>query len=268
MAKFKALVFILFALALVYPMDMLAPTHAQVQNGDIVYLGEIGPGQTIAMSFDGRPIIGGLMGHGGAYDYASASGLNQGWTTKPSDVMGNPLQVTVTAAKNATPGTYSMNVEVQDEGDLEKLGNISFTAKVKVTYDVLDVSLDRNETTVLAGQPARFYITIYNKASTPDAFLVSSSGVPGWKYEKQVFVPARSSKTIVYELISNEEESYFPTISIVSQSSNLISANLTAKVNVRSDIITDYKATNNGMLFFPVMNGIIYSLAGLISNLF
>lgn len=250
-----------------YAIPMLEPFQKEISEGETIDIGEIGPGQTISLSLDGRPKTGGMYGLGGAYEIAKAVDLPDGWSAKQSDWAGIPLHVQITAGKYAPEGEYKIKVQVLDEMD-EQLGNITFFVNIKITHDVLDASVDSNTKEVMVGQPARFYITVSNKASTGDVFSISSSNVPKWAFKRSIYVPAKSSKTIQYEVASDEEEQYYPVISVASDASPLISETINTTVNVNSGLIADYKATNNGMLFFPAMVGIIYSLAGIISNLF
>lgn len=268
MATRKIAIVLIALISLFYAVPMLEPFQKEISDGDVVYLGEIGPGQTISISIDGRPKTGGIYGIGGTYDMATVTGLPQRWEAQDSDWAGVPLQVKITADKSAREGEYTARINVLDDGDKEKLGNITFTAKVNITYDVLSASLDGSTKEVLSGQPARFYITVTNKANTGDAFSVSSSNVRGWAFKKYVYVPAQSSRVIYYEVASAEEAEYFPSIEVVSQSSSLINETLNATVKISPTLGADFKAVNNGMLFFPAMSGIIYSLAGLISNIF
>lgn len=262
----KAFILVIFA-SLMYAIPLLEPFQKEVANGSEVYLGELGPGQTISLSIDGRPKTGGMYGIGGAYELANATDLPSGWVSIPSDWAGIPLHVKITSSKYAPEGEYKMKVQVLDIED-EQLENITFFVKVNITYDVFDASLDSNRKEVLSGQPARFYITLNNKASVGDVFNVSSSNVPKWAFSKSVYVPPKSSKTIYYEIVSEEEVRYYPVLDVVLQSSPLINATMNATVIVEPSLLADLKATNNGMLFFPAMNGLIYSLAGVLSNLF
>lgn len=267
MSIMRMFVLLMSFASLFYAIPMLEPYSMEVSNGQTVDLGEMGPGQTISISLDGRPSTGGMFGVGGAYENATVTELPQGWSFKGSDWAGIPLQVQITAYKYAAEGDYISRIEVRDEM-YEGLENITFFVKIKITHDVMDASLDSSKKTAMAGQPARFYITVTNKGNAGDVFTLSSTNVPKWAFKKQVYVPPKSSKTIYYEVASDEEETYSPVINVVSEASPMIEEDLTATVNVNSWLAADYKATNNGMLFFPAMSGIIYSLAGIISNLF
>ncbi|MBN1170403.1 hypothetical protein JXA56_05230 [Candidatus Micrarchaeota archaeon] len=261
---FSALV--LFSLS--FAIQLTAPFSAEVEEGDIIDLGTIGPGQTV--SIEVNPIVteGGIHGIGGQYDMAAAEDLPRGWKSKKSKLYGNPLQVTITADPDAPEGEYSAKVLVMDEFDGEELGNITFTAKIRITWDVMDFDVKPTSITVAPAQPARFDITITNKGSTGDVFEVSAPGPQRWEYRKHVFVPAKTSRTVSYEISGYEEESYFTTISVVSLASGNIYAEENVALTIKPGLIGDYRATNNGLLLFPIFEASIYSLAGLISNLF
>jgi hypothetical protein len=263
----KAFLALVLLASTIYAIPMLEPFQKDISNGEEIYFGEIGPGQTISMSFDGRPTTGGMYGKGGAYDIANVSELPEGWAATPSDWDGIPLQVKITAAKGAPEGEYVAKVDILD-AQPEGLENVSLYVRLNITHDVMDASLDSSRKETLSGQPASFYITMSNKSSTSDVFTVSSSNVPKWAFKKFVYIPAKSSRTVQYEVMSPEEATYSPVIQIVSQSSSMINKTLEATVNAEPGLAADFKATNNGMIFFPAMSGIIYSLAGLISNLF
>lgn len=256
-----------FIASFIFAIPMIAPFERGIAGGDEIYLGEIGPGQTIAISIDGRPTTGGIYNLGGTYETARASELPSGWSATESDWAGIPLQVKIKSDALASEGEYRIKMEVLDSQP-EGLENITFYVKLNVTHEVLDVSLDSQVKRVLAGQPARFYITLDNKASTGDTFKVSSTNVPKWAFSKSVYVPAKSQKTIYYEVAGAEESTYSPLIEVVSTSSPLINRTLNTTVEIGPSVLADYKAANNGMLFFPAMNGLLYAFAGLISNLF
>ena len=86
--------------------------------------------------------------------------------------------------------------------------------------------------------------------------------------QKPVYVAAQSTKTVFYEITNREEESYKVTLKVKSKASSLIQKDTNITLNVRTDILADYKATNNGVLIFPFFENIVYSFAGLLSNLF
>lgn len=258
-----------------FAISLASPEAKDVKTGDVIDLGTIGPGQTVSILIDRTVTTGGLHGKGGLYDMAVAEDLPRGWASKESELYQDPLQVTITADPNAPEGDYTALIKVIDEGagatpgtTGEQLGNITFLVKVHITYDVMDFEVSPTYMNVGPGQPARFAIRITNKGSTSDVFEVSATGAKQLEFTKPVFVPAQTTKTIPYEIIASEEEAYRTTISVVSKASPIIADQKNVTLFVRSDLLGDYKATNNGVIVFPIFEAPVYALAGLISNLF
>ncbi|MBU0532494.1 hypothetical protein KKB44_03300 [Candidatus Micrarchaeota archaeon] len=258
----------LILLSLTFSIAIVSPVNADVDESDIIDLGIIGPGQTIYVQIDPIVSSGGTHGIGGTYDMAVAENLPEGWESSESKLYQNPLQVTITADPDTPEGNYSVRINVIDEFNGENLGNVSFILRVQVTWDVLDFEVTPISQTVGPGQPAVFDITIKNKASTSDAFQVSAEGARRWEFTKPVFVPAKSSRTISYEIVGTEEENYAATIKIVSLASSNIADEENVTLSIESNLLGDYKATNNGAIVFPIFELPIYSLAGLLSNFF
>ncbi len=242
-----------------------SPVTQEVNEQDIIDLGTIGPGQTISVQIEPEVTTGGIYGTGGLYDMALVTDVPEGWGKKDSKLY-RPLQVTVTAAPDAEEGVYSTKITVVDEDYGEKLDNITFNARVTISHDVVDIDIDPVYVRTGPGQPARFSIMITNKGSTGDAFQIESVGAKQWEFKRAVFVPAKSSKTISYEISGEEEETYKTTISVTSLASPIIHEEKEVTVDVHSTMFDDFKATNNGVLIFPIFEGLVYSFLGLISN--
>jgi len=264
----KVFAMMLLLLGCAFSVTVVSPIKLEVHEGDIIDLGTIGPGQTLQVQIDPKVDSGGLLGKGGYYDIAEATVLPEGWSSEKSKLYGNPLQVTITADPDAPEGDYSAKITVIDEMDGEKLGNITFTAWIHVTWDVLDVEVTPNYLNVGPGQPARFEITVWNKGSASDAFNISARGAKSWEFTKAVFVPAKNSKTIFYDIVGYEEETYASEISVVSLASDNIQERQNVTLFIKSDLLGDYKATNRGTAIFPIFEVIIYALAGLLSNFY
>lgn len=262
-------VMLLLALAsLSFSIGIISPVVvSNVQEGAELNLGVIGPGQTISLSISPYALEGGKFGQGGRYDYATVGGLPFGWKAKNSKLYGDPLQVDITADPNAEEGEYTALVTVVDENNAEMLGETTFTVKIYITRDVLDMTVTPSSVTVGSGQPARYAITITNKGTASDVFKVNTEGVDRWIFEKHVFVPANSSKTVVYEISENEQARYMPLITVVSTSSPIIQEQQRVVFNVQSDLLSDFKAANHGIFVFPIFEAPAYAIAGLLSNL-
>jgi hypothetical protein len=262
----------IFALMLIvsfsFAINLVSPAVRNVESGDTIDLGTIGPGQTVLLLIDPEVTTGGIHGEGGFYDEAKVGDLPRGWTSQDSKLYQNPLMVTITADPDAPEGNYTTRITVIDENNGEELGNITFMVKVRITWDVIDFDVSPNYRSVGPGQPARFAITITNKGSTSDVFQVSATGAKRWEFTKPVFVPAQSSKTFNYEIVATEEETYKTTVNAVSLASKNIAESENVTLFVRSDLLGDYKAANNGAVVFPIFEAPIYALAGLLSNFF
>lgn len=259
---------LILMLSLSFSIDLVYPPMSGVNSGATIDLGSIGPGQTVSLLINRTVTEGGIYGIGGLYTNAYVTGIPAGWDSSGSKLYGNPLQVTITAAPDALQGNYTTLVTIVDNNSAEGLQNITLTALVHITYDTLDFNVSPSYITTGPGQPGKFQITVINKGSAADTFQISAEGSKRYSFTKQIYVPAMSSRTINYEVVGYESQTITPTISVMSMSSSMISAQKNVTLFVRSDLFGDYKATNNGALIFPIFEEPIFSLAGLISNLF
>ncbi|HNT60984.1 MAG TPA: hypothetical protein PKJ97_03340 [Candidatus Bilamarchaeaceae archaeon] len=262
----RALLVSLLFVACVFSAQMLDPLVREVHNGDIIQVGTMGPGQTLPITFHNEVYSGGIHGIGGNYDLAAVGPVPPGWSSSNSQLYGRPLQVTVTSSPSAREGTYQVPIMILDEGDGEKLGNITFVAEVEISNDVMDMSVEPPERRVGLGQPAVFEVLIRNKGAAGDLFIVSAEGVPKWSFRKTVYVPGGGSKKILYEVVGFEEEQYHATILVQSANAPIVREEARITITAVPDVLSDYKATMSGALLFPIFELPIYSLAGLLSN--
>lgn len=254
-------------LSLGFSVDLVSPAISDLENGDVIDLGTIGPGQTVYIQIDPTVTEGGIYGTGGRYDEAIAENLPRGWKFEKSKLYQDPLQVTITADPDAPEGNYTAVVTAIDENNGEQLGNFSFIVKVRITWDVMDFDVSPSYKIVGPGQPARFKITVTNKGSTSDVFQVSTTGAKRWEFVKPVFVPAKTSKKFYYEIVGEEEETYTSTVKVVSLASDNIADEKNVTIFINSNLLGDYRATNNGVIVFPIFEAPIYATAGLISTI-
>ncbi|HLD76373.1 MAG TPA: hypothetical protein VI874_05100, partial [Candidatus Norongarragalinales archaeon] len=87
-----ALFFLLFAGAQ-FAARLTFPVSMAVSQGSGITIGNVGPGQTFFVITDPKETSGGKFGLGGAYDLMVASSVPEGWSSKPSKLYANPLQV-------------------------------------------------------------------------------------------------------------------------------------------------------------------------------
>ena len=79
-------------------VSILSPVSGPISDGSQVSIGVVGPGQTFRGFVNPSVSTGGKYGIGGAYDQMFATGLPYGWTSAPSKLYANPLQVEACAS--------------------------------------------------------------------------------------------------------------------------------------------------------------------------
>ena len=263
-----SLLLVLCSVAGAVTVSILSPVSGPITDGSQVSVGVVGPGQTFAVSVDPKVSTGGKYGLGGEYDQMFATGLPYGWSSTPSKLYADPLQVQVTVPKDAQDGQYPVVYTLWDESGSQGLGpNISFTANVQVSKDVMDMHVEPAYLSVGAGQPARYSITILNKGIANDIFTVGSSGVSDWAFSRSVYIPSGTSDTLNYEVVGNDEADYTVKIYAKSSSSDMISSESDVALRVNTDLLSDYRAVNHGLLLFPLTEAPVYFFSGLFSNL-
>jgi hypothetical protein len=250
-----------------FSLQMVEPVLTDISEGETIDMGTMGPGQTMEIQLHPKVYEGGIHGIGGNYDRAYVSDPPQGWTSTPSKLYGDPLQVKITADPYTEEGIYTIPITVEDEGNGEQLGTITFYLRVKISEDVMDISVYPKEKSAGIAQPARFQITINNRGNAGDTFKVNAEGVSKWEFTKLLYIPPKSSKTITYEVAGFEEETYSTLITVESSASSRVSAFQAITLYVYPDLLSDYKAVNNGAMLFPIIEAPIYAFMGLFSNL-
>ena len=267
--RFSVLLFAALALLpLSFSLGILSPVAAPVEQGMAIQVGNVGPGQTFAVVVDPKQSTGGKYNIGGAYDLLFASSLPEGWSSTPSKLYATPLQADITVPKDAQDGNYEVELTLWDEAGNEGLGgNVTFTVNVPVTRDVMDMKVEPSSLDVGAGQPARYTITILNKGIANDIFTIGSTGVRNWEFQRSVYIPSGTSKPLTYEVVGNDESDYSVKIWARSASSDQIYSEAPVLLHVYTDLFSDYKAVNRGVLLFPLTEAPIYFVTGLLSNL-
>ena len=266
--KIIAFIFAFAALlSCAFALSVLAPVSAQAEHGSSITIGNVGPGQTFSIVVDPKVATGGPYGTGGAYDQLSASSLPDKWTSTPSKLYATPLQADITVPKDAQDGDYMIALKLWDEAGDKGLGaDVEFTAKVTVTHDVMDMTVSPISINTGAGQPARYTITISNKGMANDVFSVGSTGVRTWEFRRSIYIPSQTTKTLTYEVVGDDEADYDVMIWARSSSSDKIGAEVPVTLRVNTDLLSDFKAVNRGVLLFPSAEAPLYFIVGLLSN--
>ncbi len=270
MKKLALLAFVaLFALAFSTTINVVSPVAQAVSDNGSIYIGRVGPGQTFSFAVEPKVPIGGVHNIGGRWDQMLVSRVPEGWKSRDAKVYADPLQAEVTVSQLAPNRQYEVVATVVDEGDLEKIGNsIAFRAIVDVDSNVVNMGIAKKSIATGAGQPARYEITITNTGMADDVFEISTTGVKDWEFRRRVYVGAGASKTITYEVVGQEEGEYDVKVNCASTSSPLITKSDDIHLSVNTDLFSDYRATTHGLLLFPLLEQPVYSIMGLISNLF
>jgi hypothetical protein len=192
--------------------------------------------------------------------------LPRGWTGVDSLLYEDPMKAFVILDKNAPDGQYVF--EITTLNSYEEVKPLTFKVKARVSRDVLEANISKTVIRSGAGQPAIYLFTLTNKGSASDVFEISvSEGLPGiWRYTKEVFVPHGSKATARYEVVSEERGEFQITFNVKSLSSQAISVNKKASLLTESSLLEDMKSSSHGLLLFPSIAQIIYSLLGLVAN--
>ena len=252
--------------------EVLAPTVANVGDGETVYLGEIGPGQTIDIVVNGAPAIGGRGNIGGRWQNLLVLEVPAGWTGFGSADLKKEMAVSMPAAVKASPtardGTYRIKLQlVEDTTKQQELGSVIFYATIVINRKVMATSVTPPSIETGLGQPARYTVVIENHGSASDTFEISSKGMPDWDFTKKMHVPPGGRVVSTYEFISNEEKEYSPTIIVKSLSSDEMLDEHALRMVAKSNVISDIRATKNGVLLFPTILEPLYSLLGIIGHI-
>ena len=188
--RFAIFIFALGALfSCAFALGVLAPVSSELSKGEVITIGNVGPGQTFSVIVDPKVATGGAYGTGGTYDQLSASSLPEGWASSPSKLYANPLQSDITVPKDAADGEYQVKMRLWDEAGDKGLGaDLEFALKVTITHDVMDMAVEPTSITAGAGQPARYTITIVNKGMANDVFIVGSTGVRNWEFRRSIYI--------------------------------------------------------------------------------
>ncbi|MFA5049947.1 MAG: hypothetical protein WC501_02980 [Candidatus Micrarchaeia archaeon] len=248
-----------------FPVHMVSPADTDVNWGDEIFLGKMGPGQTIYIEMN--PWVYSEDEYKGHYDLMLAYDLPEGWKSTESKLYEDPMQITITSFNLEKEGTYPIKIKIIDEDGAENIGDIEFTGKIEILHDIMDVNIEPEKISTGAGQPARFYITVVNKGLASDVFEIRTENTLRWNFKKVVYVPEMSSKTIVYEIVENEQEKFNPIIIVESKSSKLIIEKHDLELDVNTNLFNDFKAVNHGTVIFPILQEPIFALMGILSNL-
>jgi hypothetical protein len=254
-------------------IDEPVVSKGMMENSSPLDIGVAGPGQTVYIVAERTTIGPDEAMHDIGWDKLVITNVPPGWTTEDSPLYETPMKAKIRIAPNTTDGNYSFKAVAVDEGNLDGLGNLSIDLTVGVSKEVFGIDVTPVDVETGMGEPAIYYIDIDNAGAASDTFSIKSRGLPAWTYKEDALVPHAmdlmlpARKTIPYEVVSNEETDTEIYLNVTSLSSDQITKELTVRLRATPSLISDYKATDHGLLVFPLIVTPIYSLIAFLSKI-
>ncbi|MEM3555397.1 MAG: hypothetical protein QXF56_01625 [Candidatus Micrarchaeia archaeon] len=245
-----------------------------MSDGSSLYIGIAAPGQTVYVVAERATIdaAGESINYMG-WDKLAVEGLPPGWVGEDSPWYETPMKAKIRIAPDAADGRYVFKIKAVDEGNYDGLGELTINVSVAVSKEVFNIDVTPLTVETGVGQPGVYYIDIENMGAASDTFRIKSSGVPAWRFSKDVLVPhavdpsLAAKKTVPYEVVLNEQSEVDVHINVTSLSSEQISREMRVRLIAKPSLISDYRATGHGLLVFPLVESPIYSLMAFFSKL-
>ncbi|MCL5239035.1 MAG: hypothetical protein M1286_00995 [Candidatus Marsarchaeota archaeon] len=244
------------------------PVSALLYNNGTLNLGKIGPGESfyVLASATTANASGAIVNIG--WDRLEAVSLPSGWSAQASPLYENPMKMKVTVAPTAANGTYNMTLRAVNVGNYSKLGNLTFTAYINVTPDVLSTSVTPLNISAGVGQPVNLQVVINNTGASDDPFLVNATGLPAWDSPIEVIASHSSSNTYLYPVFVDEPGIYHFNLTINSTTSPLIHKSYPVTLTAQSSLINDFMATGQGVVLSPIIYEPAYAAMLLLSDIY
>ncbi len=253
-------------------VQVLEPVYTATDGAGLIDLGVVGPGQTleIIVSNDTAQISRGNKTdsqQNADWDVLQVvkEALPNNWIGEDSPRYENPLKARVIVSKDAPDGEYEFSFKAIDE--FEEVTAESFSARARVTRDVLETTLLSEPVKTEPKTTAEYVVEIKNKGSASDVFQVKlESNTQAIKAERTLLVRHNSVATVKFNFETPERGEYPLTFTITSQSSPNISNRIQTSLFVGSNLVSDLKAAARGLLLFPTSQSAVYAILALIGN--
>ncbi len=244
------------------------PVSSLIYSNGTLNLGKVGPGESfyVLASPATANASGAIVNIG--WDKLEAISLPSGWSAQPSPLYENPMKMKITVGPDTANGTYNMTLRAVNVGNYSKLGNLTFTAEINVTPDVLTTSVTPLDAVAGVGQPVNLDIVINNTGASDDPFMINAQGLPAWDMPTEVIATHSTTNTYIYPIFENEPGVYSFNLTINSTTSPLIRNTYQMTLTVHSGLINDFAATGQGVVISPVIYEPAYAVMLLISDIY
>ena len=243
----------IFAIANATYLNVLGPASAVLQNGQGIYLGKVGPGESFYVEASASTTNSTGYAINIGWDRLAAVNLPSGWISQPSLLYENPMKIKVTVPPTAQNGTYNFTLEAINVGNYSKLGNFTVTASVNVTTNVFNLTVTPANIQSGIDQPTNLYITINNTGISDDPFSIGVTGLPAWSVSEQVVALHLTQSAYVYPVYVNESGTYQFNLTVSSITSPSIKRSYPISLVAGASLLNDYSAVGQGVILSPVV---------------
>ncbi len=250
-------------------ISVVGPTAAKLANGQSIYLGNVGPGESFyVQALSSTTNATGYSVNIG-WDQLNATRLPPGWTAQQSTLYENPvMKMKVSVPPNAASGPYNITLHATNVGNLSRLGNITFYAHVNVTPDVFSVAVQPQVVQSGVNQPTNLYVTINNTGISDDPFVIALQGLPAWNVTDQVVALHLSQSTYVYPVYVNESGKYHFNLTVAAITNPSLSVSYPISLTARESLLNDYGSVGQGVILSPIIFAPSYELMLFLSYLY
>lgn len=249
-------------------LSITGPTVATLNNSQSVFLGNVGPGESfyVLASPQTANATGFVVNIG--WDQLQLVNAPQGWTSQPSKLYANPMELKITVPASAPTGSYNLTLQATNVQNYSRLGNITVYARVNVTPNVFSVGVNPTVINAGPGQPTNIYVTINNTGISDDPFNISLRGLPAWNSTDQVVALHLTQSSYVYPVYVSTPGRYSFNLIVSSSTNPGLMVSYPIKLTARSSLLNDYGAVGQGVILSPVIFDPIYEMMMFLSYIY
>ena len=233
-------------------LQIIGPVNKTVYNGQSVFLGKVGPGESFYVLASPNTTDNGNYINLG-WDTLETVNLSGGWSSLRSPLYQNPMKVKITVAPDAPDGTYKITLRSVNIQNYSRIGNLTFFAYVNVSRNIFTVDVSPNSLSSGPGQPADIHVSITNTGLSDEPFYISAGGLPAWNATDEVISLHFKEETYTYPVFENEPGAYSINFSVDSATSALVSDTFNIRFKVKNSLLNDFNAVGNGIGLSPII---------------